>query len=156
GEAGLRSREPRRGSDMIERTLFSPEHAQFRDTVRRFIADHVAQQHARWEEQGYVDREVWLKAGETGLLCTSIPEQYGGIGGDRLASIVVMEELSAAVANGPGFGLHSEIVAPYLLHYGTEEQKQRYLPRMTRGELIGAIAMTEPAAGSDLQGIRTT
>jgi len=141
---------------MIERTLFSPEHAVFRDTVRRFIADHVAHQHPQWEEQGYVDREVWLEAGKAGLLCTSIPEQYGGIGADRLASIVVMEEFSAAVANGPGFGLHSEIVAPYLLHYGTEEQKLRYLPRMTRGELIGAIAMTEPAAGSDLQGIRTT
>ena len=141
---------------MLERTLFSPEHEQFRDTVRRFIADHVAEQHPRWEEQGYVDREVWLQAGRAGLLCTSIPEEYGGIGGDRLASIVVMEELAAAVANGPGFGLHSEIVAPYLLHYGTEEQKRRYLPAMTRGEMIGAIAMTEPAAGSDLQGIRTT
>ena len=141
---------------MLERTLFSPEHEQFRDTVRRFIADHVAEQHPRWEEQGYVDREVWLQAGRAGLLCTSIPEEYGGIGGDRLASIVVMEELAAAVANGPGFGLHSEIVAPYLLHYGTDEQKRRYLPAMTRGEMIGAIAMTEPAAGSDLQGIRTT
>jgi len=141
---------------MLERTLFSPEHEQFRDTVRRFIADHVAEQHPRWEEQGYVDREVWLQAGRAGLLCTSIPEEYGGIGGDRLASIVVMEELAAAVANGPGFGLHSEIVAPYLLHYGTDEQKHRFLPAMTRGEMIGAIAMTEPAAGSDLQGIRTT
>jgi len=141
---------------MIERTLFSPEHTQFRDTVRRFIADHVAQQHARWEEQGYVDRDVWLAAGKAGLLCPSIPEAYGGVGADRLASIVVMEEFAAAVANGPGFSLHSEIVAPYLLHYGTEDQKHRYLPRMTRGELIGAIAMTEPAAGSDLQGIRTT
>jgi alkylation response protein AidB-like acyl-CoA dehydrogenase len=141
---------------MLERTLFLPEHEVFRDTVRRFIADHVAQQHEHWEEQGYVDREVWIEAGKAGLLCTSIPEQYGGIGADRLASIVVMEEFSAAVANGPGFGLHSEIVAPYLLHYGTEDQKMRYLPRMTRGELIGAIAMTEPAAGSDLQGIRTT
>lgn len=141
---------------MIERTVFSSEHELFRDTVRRFIADHVADHHARWEEQGYVDREVWHKAGAAGLLCTSIPENYGGIGADRLASIVVMEEFSAAVANGPGFGLHSEIVAPYLLHYGSEEQKHRYLPRLTRGEMIGAIAMTEPAAGSDLQGIRTT
>jgi acyl-CoA dehydrogenase len=141
---------------MIERTLFSPEHELFRDTVRRFIADHVAEQHAAWEERGYVDREVWLKAGEAGLLCSSIPETYGGIGADRLSSIVVMEELAAAVANGPGFGLHSEIVAPYILHYGTEEQKHRFLPQLTRGELIGAIAMSEPAAGSDLQGIRTT
>jgi acyl-CoA dehydrogenase len=99
---------------------------------------------------------VWEKAGAAGLLCTSIPEAYGGVGADRLASIVVMEELAAAVANGPGFGLHSEIVAPYLLHYGTEDQKQRYLPRLARGEMIGAIAMTEPAAGSDLQGVRTT
>jgi acyl-CoA dehydrogenase len=141
---------------MIARTLFSPEHEVFRDTVKRFIADHIAEQHARWEEQGYVDRAVWEKAGAAGLLCTSIPEAYGGVGADRLASIVVMEELAAAVANGPGFGLHSEIVAPYLLHYGTEDQKQRYLPRLARGEMIGAIAMTEPAAGSDLQGVRTT
>ena len=141
---------------MVERKVFSSEHNLFRDTVRRFIADHVAPHHARWEEQGYVDREVWHRAGATGLLCTSIPESYGGVGADRLASIVVMEEFAAAIANGPGFGLHSEIVAPYLLHYGTEEQKQRYLPRMARGEIIGAIAMTEPAAGSDLQGICTT
>jgi alkylation response protein AidB-like acyl-CoA dehydrogenase len=141
---------------MVERKLFAPEHSVFRDTVRRFIADHVAPHHARWEEQGYVDREVWHQAGAAGLLCTSIPEASGGIGGDKLASIVVMEEFAAAVANGPGFGLHSEIVAPYIQHYGTDEQKQRYLPRMTRGEIIGAIAMTEPAAGSDLQGIRTT
>lgn len=141
---------------MIERTLFSAEHDVFRDTVRRFIADHVAAHHDRWEDQGYVDRDVWNKAGAAGLLCTSIPEQYGGMGGDKLASIVVMEEFAAAVASGPGFGLHSEIVAPYLMHYGSEEQKQRFLPAMARGELIGAIAMTEPAAGSDLQGIRTT
>jgi acyl-CoA dehydrogenase len=141
---------------MIERTLFAPEHNLFRDTVRRFIAEHVAPHHARWEEQGHVDREVWTLAGAAGLLCSSIPEQYGGGGADRLASIVVMEELATAGATGPGFGLHSEIVAPYILHYGAEEQRQRFLPRLARGELIGAIAMTEPAAGSDLQGIRTT
>ncbi|MCS6944760.1 MAG: acyl-CoA dehydrogenase family protein [Sutterellaceae bacterium] len=141
---------------MIPRTLFSPEHEAFRATVRRFVTERIAPQHARWEEQGYVDREVWLQAGAAGLLCTSIPETYGGAGADRLASVVVMEELAAAGASGPGFGLHSEIVAPYLLHYGTEEQKRRFLPRMARGEVIGAIAMTEPSAGSDLQGIRTT
>ncbi|HXF45355.1 MAG TPA: acyl-CoA dehydrogenase family protein [Burkholderiaceae bacterium] len=141
---------------MLERTIFAPEHEAFRASVRRFVAERITPHHARWEEQGYVDREVWTQAGAAGLLCPSLPERYGGGGGDRLASVVVMEELAAAGASGPGFGLHSEIVAPYLLHYGSEEQKQRYLPRMARGEIIGAIAMTEPAAGSDLQGIRTT
>ncbi len=101
-------------------------------------------------------RSVWLAAGEAGLLLPAIPDEYGGGGGDRLHSTVVMEELARVGATGPGFGLHSDIVAPYILSYGTEEQKQRYLPRMARGEVIGAIAMSEPGAGSDLQGVRTT
>ena len=141
---------------MIERTLFSADHEAFRDSVRRFIEREIVPQHPAWEDQGYVDREVWRKAGANGLLCLTMPEAYGGAGVDKLFSIVLMEELTRAGASGIGFSLHSEIVAPYLLRYGTEEQKQRWLPRLASGEAIGAIAMSEPAAGSDLQAITTT
>ena len=141
---------------MIARELFSDDHELYRQTARRFLEQEVAPHHDQWEEQGYVDRAVWLKAGELGLLCPTMPEAYGGAGVDRLYSVVLMEEIARVNATGLGFGLHSEIVAPYLLHYGTEAQKQHYLPAMARGEIIGAIAMTEPAAGSDLQGVRTT
>lgn len=141
---------------MIERTIFSEEHAMFRDSVRRFLENEVVPHHERWEEQGYVDRDVWLKAGEQGMLCATMPEEYGGPGADKLYSVVVMEESARVNASGLGFGLHSEIVAPYILHYGSGEQKRRLLPKMASGETIGAIAMSEPAAGSDLQGVRTT
>jgi len=141
---------------MIPRTLFNVDHEGFRDTVRRFIDREIAPFHAGWEEQGYVDREVWRKAGANGLLCLTMPEALGGAGADKLFSVVLMEELTIAGASGIGFGLHNEIVAPYLLRYGTDEQKQRWLPKFASGELIGAIAMSEPAAGSDLQGIKTT
>jgi acyl-CoA dehydrogenase len=141
---------------MIARELFSDDHELYRQTARRFLEQEVAPHHDQWEEQGYVDRAVWLKAGELGLLCPTMPEAYGGAGVDRLYAVVFMEEIARVNATGLGFGLHSEIVAPYLLHYGTEVQKQHYLPAMARGEIIGAIAMTEPAAGSDLQGVRTT
>ena len=141
---------------MIERTLFSADHEAFRDTVRRFIQREIVPFHAGWEDQGYVDREVWQKAGANGLLCLTMPEEYGGAGVDKLFSIVQIEELTTAGCSGIGFGLHSEIVAPYLLRYGTDEQKRRWLPRLASGELIGAIAMSEPAAGSDLQAIKTT
>ena len=141
---------------MFERTLFQEEHTLFRDAVRRFMETEVQPHRERWEEQGYVDREVWLKAGAAGFLCPSMPEQYGGAGADKLTSVVLIEEQNRIGDSGFGFGLHSEIVAPYLLHYGSEELKQAYLPKMASGEMIGAIAMTEPAAGSDLQGIKTT
>ena len=141
---------------MIERTLFSPEHQAFRDSFRRFMAEEIAPHHAAWEEQGYVDKQVWAKAGALGFLCMTQPEANGGFGADKLYSIIQMEELSAAGFSGIGYGLHTEIVAPYLQHYGTQAQKQRYLPAMARGDMVGAIAMTEPAAGSDLQGIKTT
>ena len=141
---------------MIERTLFSPEHQVFRDSFRRFMAAEIAPHHAAWEEQGYVDKQVWAKAGALGFLCMTQPEAYGGFDADKLYSIIQMEELSAAGFSGIGYGLHTEIVAPYLRHYGTEAQKQRYLPAMARGDMVGAIAMTEPAAGSDLQGIKST
>ena len=141
---------------MIERTLFSEDHQMFRDAVRRFMEQEVVPHHEHWEEQGFVDREVWQKAGANGLLCATMPEAYGGAGADKLYSIVVMEETARVNATGLGFGLHSEIVAPYILHYGSEEQKRRFLPKMASGEAIGAIAMSEPAAGSDLQGVKTT
>ena len=141
---------------MIDRTLFSPEHEAFRDSFRRFMDNEIAPFHAQWEEQGYVDRAVWNKAGDNGFLCMTMPEEFGGAGADKLYSIVQMEELGRAGFSGIGYSLHTEIVAPYIAHYGTPEQKARYLPRMASGEMIGAIAMSEPAAGSDLQGIKTT
>lgn len=141
---------------MIERTLFTPDHEAFRDSFRRFLDKEVAPFHADWEEQGFVDRAVWSKAGENGFLCATMPEAYGGSEADKLYSVVQMEELNRAGFTGIGFSLHSEIVAPYLLHYGTDDQKIRYLPKLASGEMIGAIAMSEPAAGSDLQGIKAT
>ncbi len=141
---------------MIERTLFSPDHEAFRDSFRRFMDKEIAPFHAGWEEQGCVDREVWRKAGANGFLCMTMPEAYGGAGADKLYSVVQMEELGRAGFSGIGYGLHSEIVAPYILHYGTEAQKAKYLPRLASGDMVGAIAMSEPAAGSDLQGIQST
>jgi len=141
---------------MIERTLFTPEHQAFRDSLRRFMAKEIAPFHEAWEEQGYVDREVWNKAGANGFLCMSLPEEYGGSGADLLYSVIQFEELWAAGQTGIGWGLHSEIVAPYILRYGTDEQKRRLLPKLASGEMIGAIAMSEPSAGSDLQAVRTS
>jgi len=141
---------------MIERSLFSPEHESFRDSFRRFMDKEIAPFHAQWEDQGYVDRAVWNKAGGNGFLCMTMPEAYGGSGADKLYSVVQMEELARGGFSGVGYGLHSEIVAPYILHYGTEAQKQKYLPQLASGQMVGAIAMSEPAAGSDLQGIKTT
>jgi alkylation response protein AidB-like acyl-CoA dehydrogenase len=141
---------------MIDRTLFSADHEAFRDSFRRFVDKEITPFHADWEDQGYVAREVWNKAGENGFLCMTMPEEYGGSGADKLYSVIQMEEIARAGVTGIGFGLHSEIVAPYLLHYGTPEQKAKYLPKLASGEMIGAIAMSEPAAGSDLQGIKAT
>ena len=141
---------------MIERTLFSSDHESFRDSFRRFVDKEIAPFHADWEEQGYVAREVWTKAGENGFLCMTMPEEYGGSEADKLYSVIQMEEIARAGVTGIGFGLHSEIVAPYILHYGTPEQKAKYLPKLASGEMVGAIAMSEPAAGSDLQGVKTT
>ena len=141
---------------MIERTLFSPEHESFRDSFRRFMNAEIAPFHAAWEEQGYVDKAVWGKAGALGFLNMSMPSAFGGADADKLFAIVQIEELSAAGFSGIGYVLHSEIVSPYLLHYATPAQKNTYLPRLSSGEMVGAIAMTEPSAGSDLQGIKTT
>jgi acyl-CoA dehydrogenase len=141
---------------MIPRTLFNADHEAFRSSFRRFMDKEIAPFHDAWEEQGYVDREVWRKAGQNGFLCMTMPEAYGGSDADKLYSVVQMEELSRAGFTGIGYGLHSEIVAPYLLHYGTDAQKAKYLPLLATGEMVGAIAMSEPAAGSDLQGLKTT
>jgi len=140
----------------LPRTIFSEEHDQFRDSVRRFMATEVSPNVERYETQQFIDREVWLKGGEAGFLCPTMPEAYGGAGVDKLFSVILFEEAARGNAGGLGWSLHSEIVAPYLLHYGNEHIKSHYLPKMARGEMIGAIAMTEPAAGSDLQGIKTT
>jgi len=140
---------------MIPRTLFETEHEQFRDSVRRFVETEIVPHHERWEEAGMVDRELWTKAGAAGLLCPSLPETYGGFGADFLFNVVIIEELARAGATGPGFSVHSDMVATYIYTFGTEEQKQRWLPKMVTGEVIGALGLTEPAAGSDLKGIRT-
>jgi acyl-CoA dehydrogenase len=141
---------------MLEREIFDDEHEIFRGAVRRFFEEEIVPHHEGWEEQGYVDRSAWLRAGELGFLCTSIPEEYGGPGADRLFSTVMAEEQARSGASGPGFMLHSDIVGPYILRYGSEEQKKTWLPKMAKGEVIAAIGMTEPGAGSDLQSMRTT
>jgi acyl-CoA dehydrogenase len=141
---------------MIPRSIFNSDHEAFRSTVIRFLEKEAAPFHAQWEEAGQVDRALWNKAGEQGLLCPCLPEQYGGVGADYLYSAIVMEEINRLGLTGIGFGLHTDIVAPYIEHYGSEEIKQKYLPKMVTGEVVGAIAMTEPGAGSDLQGVRTT
>lgn len=141
---------------MIPRTLFSEEHEIIRNSVRRFIATEITPHHAAWEKEGMVPRALWRKAGEAGLLCTAIPAEYGGMGGDFLHGAIIIEEMARAGATGPTFYLHSEIISPYILHYGTEEQKRTWLPRMAAGEVVTALGMTEPSGGSDLQNLKTT
>jgi acyl-CoA dehydrogenase len=126
------------------------------EQARRFMGAEFAPHIERWNEEGIYDRAVWKKAGEAGLLCASMPEAYGGAGGTFAHEAVINREISLAGFDSFGAQLHSGIVAPYILHYGTEEQRQRWLPRLATGELVGAIAMTEPGTGSDLQGVRTT
>jgi acyl-CoA dehydrogenase len=142
---------------MLARTIFSEEHELYRSNVRRFVDTEIVPFHRQWERDGIVPREVWRKAGEQGLLCANVPTEYGGAGADWLFNVVVIEELWRAGVSGPGSGfmVHSEMVASYLLSYGSEEVKQRFLPKMVSGEMIGAIAMTEPGAGSDLKSLRT-
>ncbi|GLR67870.1 acyl-CoA dehydrogenase [Acidocella aquatica] len=139
------------------RPVYNEEHEQFRETVRRFAATHVAPHFARWEEAGIVDRSFWDKGGEAGLLCPQIPEEYGGVGGDFRFNAIVVEELFYAGFTGPGadFSVHSDVCSGYILSVASEEQKQRWLPGMVSGKKVFAIAMTEPGTGSDLQGIRT-
>jgi len=143
---------------MLPRTIFSNEHEIFRDTVRRFVEAEMVPHHRQWERDGMVPRELWRKAGEHGLLCVNVPEEYGGIGAEWHYNVVVIEELARAGVSGPGSGfmVHSEMVASYLMSFGSETLKRKYLPKMVTGEFIGAIAMTEPGAGSDLKSLRTT
>lgn len=140
---------------MIPRTIFSEEHEIFRRTVRAFVEREIVPHHAKWEEAGVVPRELWLKAGAEGLLCCTVPEEYGGLGLDYLFDVVVFEELWRVGASGPGFLIHVDLVATYILSFGTEEQKRHWLPKMVRGEAIGSLGMTEPHAGSDLKAIKT-
>lgn len=127
----------------------------FRESVRRFFQEEIVPHHAQWEKDGQISREAWEKAGANGLLGVNTAEKYGGIGGDFLSTMIVAEEQMYANCSGPGFALHSDIVMPYLAHYGTPEQVERFVPAMVAGKCITAIAMTEPGAGSDLQGVRT-
>src|ERR1700761_4412406 len=140
---------------MIERSLFNEEHELWRATVRRFVEEEIVPHHAKWEEAGIVPRELWLKAGAQGMLCCTVPEEYGGPGLDYLFDVVVFEALWRVGASGPGFLIHTDLVATYILSFGTDEQKRHWLPKMVRGEAIGSLGMTEPHAGSDLKAIRT-
>ncbi|EOM78245.1 acyl-CoA dehydrogenase [Rhodococcus rhodnii] len=140
----------------MERTLFEPEHEMFRESYRKFLEQHVAPYHAQWEEQNIVDRSVWVEAGKQGFLGTAVPEEYGGGGvKDFRYNSIVTEETTRGGFSGIGFPLHNDVVAPYLIELANDEQKKRWLPGFASGEIITAIAMTEPGTGSDLQGIRT-
>jgi alkylation response protein AidB-like acyl-CoA dehydrogenase len=141
----------------VQKDLYEADHEAFRATVRGFMDRYVIPQHAEWEKAGIVDRGIWLEAGKHGLLGFELPEEYGGGGvADFRYNAVLVEEITRAGATGIGFGLHNDVVAPYLTKLATEEQKARWFPGFCSGELITAIAMSEPAAGSDLQGIQTT
>ena len=139
----------------MNRTLFNSDHEIFRDSVRRFVQTELVPHHGEWEIAKRVPREVWRKAGDAGLLCCNVPPEYGGAGADWLYNVIVIEELARAGITGPGFAVHSEMVAPYVLAWGSEELKKEWLPKMVEGSAIGAIAMTEPGAGSDLKALRT-
>lgn len=136
------------------RAVLREDHETFREQVRRFVDREIAPYHLQWEEEGCVPLSLWQAAGQVGLLCTTLPDPYGG-GGDFGHAAVIIEELARVNATGVGFSLHSEVVAPYLNAYGNDWQKQRWLPAMAQGQTVGAIAMTEPDVGSDLKAIRT-
>jgi acyl-CoA dehydrogenase len=142
---------------LLERKIYaSEEHKMMKAMIQEFIANEVLDQVDEWEKNGMVSREIWKRAGELGLLCMDMPQTYGGGGLDFTFNALFIEEFAKKGISGPGFSLHSDIVAPYLLNYGTEAQKQKYLPLMAKGELITAIGMTEPNCGSDLKALRTT
>lgn len=141
---------------MIKRTVFESEHEMFRDSFKKFLEEEAVPYHAQWEKDGQVSRELWRKAGQMGFLCPTMPEEYGGVGADFRYNAIVDEEVANLGLSGIGFGLHSDISVPYLLNYGTEEQKQKYMPGCINGDIVTAIAMTEPGTGSDLQGVKTT
>ncbi|WP_299391093.1 acyl-CoA dehydrogenase family protein [uncultured Gelidibacter sp.] len=142
---------------LIERQIYaSEEHKMMQQMIQDFIKNEIMDHIDEWEKNGMVSREIWERAGELGLLCIDMPEQYGGSGLDFSFSALFIEELGKEGVNGPGFSLHSDIVAPYLLKYGTEAQKEKYLSKMASGKMITSIGMTEPNCGSDLKAIRTT
>ena len=140
----------------VQRNVYREDHEMFRETVRRFLERECLPKQAAWDKAGKVDRETWLKAGREGLLCVTLPTEYGGGGGDFGHSAVFNEELARVGVSGPGFGVHSDIIAPYIARIANEEQKQRWLPKVCSGEAILAIGMTEPGTGSDLKAVRTT
>ena len=142
----------------MKRTLFEADHDAFRRAVRQFAERHVVDEYDRWEAEGLVDRQLWKQAGEAGFLGTAVPEAYGGGGiSDFRYNAVLVEEFAriGAPSLSSGFGLHNDVVAPYLLELATEEQKRRWLPGFCAGDIVTAIAMTEPGSGSDLKGVRT-
>lgn len=141
---------------MLNRGIFSEEHEIFRDSVRAFLKRDVAPNLEQWERDSVCDRDLWQKAARQGLLCPTMPESYGGAGADLLYPVVLLEEGAQYSNIGLSFSMHSEIVANYLLHYGSEELKQKYLPKMASGEMVAALAMTEPSGGSDVKAIRTS
>lgn len=140
----------------IPSPVYDTDHDMFRDSVRKFLEVEALPHHLRWEKQGQVDREIWTKAGEQGFLCPSVSEEYGGVDADYRYHAIVCEEVARVGLSGIGWSLHSDIAVPYIQRYGSEEQKQKYLPKCVSGECIMAIAMTEPGTGSDLQGIKTS
>jgi len=140
----------------MKRKIFNEDHELFRDQYRKFLDKEVVPNIERWDKDGIVSREVWLKAGENGFLCPWLPEEYGGSGADFIYSVVINEETARTGDTGFAIGMHNDIVVPYIWHFGTDEQKKIYLPKCTTGEYITAIVMTEPDTGSDLQSIRTT
>lgn len=139
----------------IPRTLFDSEHNMFREMLHKFLVAEAVPFHSAWEKQGHIDRDLWRKAGEHGFLSPTVPEEYGGVGGDFRFNAIVDEELAKLCLSGIGWGLHSDIAVPYILNYASEALKQKYLPGTVTGDIITAIAMTEPGTGSDLQGIKT-
>ena len=140
----------------VQRNVYREDHEMFRETARRFLERECLPKQAAWDKAGKVDRETWLKAGREGLLCVTLPTEYGGGGGDFGHSAVFNEELARVGVSGLGFGVHSDIIAPYIARIANEEQKQRWLPKVCSGEAILAIGMTEPGTGSDLKAVRTT
>ena len=136
--------------------MFTADHNLFREQVKRFIETEIVPHHDAWDEAGVVPREIWLKAGETGMLCPTVPEEFGGPEADFLFSAVVVEEMAKVGASGPGFSIHSEMAAPYIANFGSPAQKEKWLPGCVSGETILGIAMTEPGAGSDLRSMTTS
>jgi acyl-CoA dehydrogenase len=142
--------------DALTRTAYNEDHEAFRQTVRQFVAKEIEPNSQKWDEDGIVPKAVWPKAGELGILCPTVPEEYGGLGLDFGYNAIIDEEFSYGTDVATGFSLQSDIVANYLIAYGSEEQKKEWLPKLVSGDVVTAIAMTEPGTGSDLQALRTT